>query len=219
MTVNTDKPKWNRRKEDRPTEIVDAAMDLFAEKGFANTNLNDVAKRAGVVKGTLYRYFDTKESVFRAVVQQALATHLQDLEKAAAAFDGSLAEFVPMLLKRAANRLGNARLPGIARMVLTESRVFPDLAAVWHDELVTRMLALITGLIVKAQDRGEVRPGDPKLYAFSILGPMAMGVLFHEVFGSSRSTAPDLDKLAAQHAETIMRGLSTSPSTQKSRRS
>src|ERR1700735_5510408 len=101
MTVNTDKPKWNRRKEDRPTEIVDAAMDLFAEKGFANTNLNDVAKRAGVVKGTLYRYFDTKESVFRAVVQQALATHLQDLEKAAAAFDGSLAEFVPMLLKRA----------------------------------------------------------------------------------------------------------------------
>jgi hypothetical protein len=104
-------------------------------------------------------------------------------------------------------------------MVLTESRVFPDLAAVWHDELVTRMLALITGLIVKAQDRGEVRPGDPKLYAFSILGPMAMGVLFHEVFGSSRSTAPDLDKLAAQHAETIMRGLSTSPSTQKSRRS
>jgi AcrR family transcriptional regulator len=219
MTVNHDKPKWNRRKEDRPTEIIDAAMDLFAENGFANTKLEDVAKRAGVVMGTLYRYFDTKESVFRAVVQQALATHLQDLERAATAFDGSLAEFVPMLLKRAANRLGNAGLPGIARMVLTESRVFPDLAAVWHDELVTRMLALITDLVAKAQARGEVRAGDPQLYAFSILGPMTMGVLFHEVFGSSRSTAPDLDKLAAQHAETIMRGLSTSPSIQKGRRS
>jgi hypothetical protein len=98
---------------------------------------------------------------------------------------------------------------------MSESRVFPDLAAVWHDELAARMLALITGLIAKAQARGEVRPGDPQLYAFSILGPMVMGVLFHEVFGSSRPTAPDLEKLAAQHAETIMRGLSVSPPNPK----
>jgi AcrR family transcriptional regulator len=213
--LNSDKPKWNRRKEDRPAEIIDAAMDVFAKQGFANTKLEDVAKRAGVVKGTLYRYFDTKEAVFRAVVQQALAAHLQDIEKAASAFDGSLAEFVPMLLKRAANRMGDDRLPGIARMVLTESRAFPDLAAIWHDELAARMLALITDLIAKAQARGEVRAGDPQLYAFSILGPMVMGVLFHEVFGGSRATAPDLDKLAAQHAETIMRGLAVSPSNPK----
>jgi AcrR family transcriptional regulator len=187
-------------------------MDVFAEKGFANTKLEEVARRAGVVKGTLYRYFETKEAVFRAVVQQALAAHLQDMEKAASAFDGSLAEFVPMLLRRAVSRMGDDRLPGIARMVLAESRAFPDLAAVWHDALVARMLALITGLIAKAQARGEVRPGDPELYAFSILGPMVMGVLFREVFGSSRPTAPDLDRLASQHAETIMRGLSASPS-------
>lgn len=206
-----EKPKWNRRKEARPAEIIDAAIDEFAEKGFANAKLDDVAKRAGVAKGTLYRYFDTKEALFRAVVREALATQLLDVEKAASAFQGSLAEFVPMLLHRAANRMGNDRLPGIARMVLTESRAFPDLAAIWYDELASRMLALISEVIAKAQARGEVRPGDPRLYAFSILGPMAMAALFHEVFGSGRPTEPDLDKLADQHAETILRGLLVSP--------
>jgi AcrR family transcriptional regulator len=201
------KPKRTRRKDARPAEIVGAALDEFARSGFAATKLDDVAKRAGVVKGTLYRYFDTKEALFRAVVQETLAAQLGDVEKAATAFEGSLADIVPMLLRRAAGRMGDARLPAIARMVLTESRIFPDLASIWHDALAARMLALITGLIAKAQARGEVRPGDPALFAFSILGPMVMGVLFHEVFGDTRPTAPDLDKLADQHGETILCGL------------
>lgn len=194
-------PKWNRRKEARPAEIIDAAIDVFAEKGFASAKLEDVARRAGIAKGTLYLYFDTKEEMFRAVVQQALAARLQKTEQAALPFDGSLAEFVPMLLTRAAGRLGDSRIPAIARMVMAESRTFPDLAVVWHDQLVARMLSLITGLIAKGQARGEVRQGDPKLYAFSILGPIATAVLFHEVFGSTHPTAPNLEKLAAQHAE------------------
>jgi AcrR family transcriptional regulator len=213
--VTNDKRKWARRKEARPAEIVKAAMDAFAEKGFADTKLDDVARRAGVVKGTLYRYFETKEAVFRAVVQEAVVTQLNDVERAASAFQGSLVEFVPMLLHRAAHRIGNDRLPRIARMVLAESRSFPDLAAIWHDELASRMLALVSRLIANAQARGEVRPGDPGLYAFSIIGPMATAVLFHEVFGSARSTAPDLTKLANQHAETILRGMLMSPPGQR----
>jgi AcrR family transcriptional regulator len=205
--VAEDKPKWNRRKDARPAEIISAAVDVFAEKGFAEATLDEVAKRAGVVKGTLYRYFDTKEALFRAVVQDALAAQLHDVETAASAMQGSLADIVPMLLRRAANHMGDARLPAIARMVLTESRAFPDLAAIWHDALAARLLAFIAGLIATAQKRGEVRPGDPQLYAFSIMGPMVMAVLFHEVFGSAQPTAPNLDKLASQHAETILRGL------------
>jgi AcrR family transcriptional regulator len=208
----SDEPKWKRRKGARPAEIISAAMDVFSERGCADAKLDEVAQRAGVAKGTLYRYFDTKEALFRAVVQQALAAHLHSLEQAASALEGSLAQFVPLLLMRAAGRMGDTRLPGIARMVLTESRTFPDLATVWHDELVTRMLALIESMIAKAQARGEARSGDPKLYAFTVIGPMVTAVLFHEVFGSARPTAPDLNKLAAQHTETVLRGLLISPS-------
>ncbi|WP_219847070.1 TetR/AcrR family transcriptional regulator [Burkholderia multivorans] len=211
MPMTDGKPKWNRRKDARPAEILNAAIDVFSERGFATARLDEVAQRAGVVKGTLYRYFATKEELFKAVVHQTLAAHLETVERSSAAFEGSLVEFVPMLLERAALRLGDSRFPAIARVVLTESRSFPDLAAVWHDELVSRMLNLVTGMITKAQKSGEVRPGDPKLYAFSILGPMVTGVLFHEVFGNDRPTAPDLKKLASQHAELVLRGLLVAP--------
>jgi AcrR family transcriptional regulator len=201
------KPKWTRRKEDRPAEIVDAAIDVFVEKGFAATTLTEVAKRAGVVKGTLYIYFNNKEDLFRAAARQAITSNLDAIEQTAANFNGSLSELVPMLLQRAAGRMGDSRIPAIVRMVLSESRAFPDLARIWHDEVVARVLGLLTKLVTDAQARGEIRAGDPKLFAISIIGPMVMGVLFREVFGVDSPFAPDLSALALQHSETVLRGL------------
>lgn len=201
------KPKWNRRKEARPTEIIEAAMQVFIEQGFAAAKLDDVAKRAGIVKGTLYRYYDTKEDLFRAVVQFTVEAHLQVLEQAANAFRGSLRELVPVLLIRAAEQMGHSQVPALARLVISESRSFPDLARIWHDNVVARMLSLLTGLIAEAQERGEVRPGDPKVHAFSIVGPIVMALLFHEVLDTASNHAPDLGTLARQHAETVLRGL------------
>lgn len=204
------KLKWNRRKEERPSEIISAAMDEFVEKGFAAAKLTDVAKRAGIVKGTLYRYFDTKEALFKAVVQHALTANLTAIEQAATVFDGELSELLPMLLHRAANRLGDNRVPAILRMVLSESRAFPDLARIWHDEVVTRVMGILTNLIRKAQQRGTVIECDPKLLVMSIMGPMIMALLFHEVFGSDSPYAPDLEKLAIQHSGIILKGISIS---------
>lgn len=201
------KPKWNRRKDARPAEIIEAAVDVFLENGFAAAKLSDVATRAGVVKGTLYRYFDTKEDLFRAVVQQVVAVNLLTIEQAAQDFRGSFGELVPVLLMRVADGMGDSRVPALARMVIGESRAFPDLAQIWHDDVVSRILALLSGVIADAQARGEVRSGDPMAYAFSIVGPMVTGLLFHEVFSAASSQAPHLATLAAQHAETIMRGL------------
>lgn len=201
------KVKWNRRKDERPAEIISAAMDEFVEKGFAATKLTDVAKRAGVVKGTLYRYFDTKELLFVAVVQHALTENLSAIEQTAAAFDGELSELIPMLLNLAANRMGDNRIPAIVRMVISESRAFPDLALIWHDEVIARLMGILTELISKAQNRGEVMVCDPKLLVISIMGPMLMSLLFHEVFGSDSLYAPNLEKLAAQHSASILNGI------------
>lgn len=210
------KPKWNRRKDARPAEIIEAAVDVFIEHGFAAAKLSDVATRAGVVKGTLYRYFDTKEDLFRAVVQHVVATNLQAIEQAAQAFRGALAELVPVLLIRAAEGMGDGRVPALARMVIAESRAFPDLARIWHDNVVSRVLGLLSGLIADAQARGEVRAGDPTAYAFSIVGPMVTGMLFHELFGAASPHAPNLVTLATQHAETVLRGLSVKSDTRRS---
>jgi AcrR family transcriptional regulator len=205
--VTDNKPKWNRRKEARPNEIVEAAMHVFIQHGFAVAKLDDIARRAGVVKGTLYRYYDTKEDLFRAVVQLAFAAHLQAVEQTARAFQGSISEIVPVLLKQSVERISESRIPALARLVISESRNFPDLARIWYDNVVAKILTLMTDLISNAQSRGEVRAGDPRVHAFSIIGPVVTALLFHELFDASNSHAPNLNTLAIQHAETILRGI------------
>jgi AcrR family transcriptional regulator len=205
--VPDNNPKWTRRKEARPAEILAAALTVFTEQGFAAAKLEEVAKRAGIAKGTLYRYFDTKEDLFRAVVQHASAENLLTLAEAAQTFQGSLREFIPVLLTQVASLMSERRLPALARLVIGESRAFPDLARIWHDTVLAHVLQLLTRLIADAQARGEARPGDPIAYAFSVIGPLVTALLFQEVFGGAGLAAPNLTMLAAQHAETVLRGL------------
>ena len=197
-----------RRKDARPREIIDAAIEVFGERGFGKARLEDVARRAGVAKGTVFVYFATKEDLFRAVAKTVLAAHLRRLQSATADLDRPLAETVPALLTQAARIIGEGRLPAMMRLLIAESRTFPDLARVWHDEVVSKVLGLIREAIERAQARGEIRPGDAQLQAISIMGPMLAAALFREVF---RDTAPlpDLQELAAQHARTILQGLLT----------
>jgi AcrR family transcriptional regulator len=205
--VAEDEPKWRRRKEARPGEIVEAALAVFAEKGFAAAKLDDIARRAGVSKATLYLYFETKEEIFRAVAQAAVASLVEALASQAERADMPFAELAPRLLSRAAGMMKGGRVPAIARMVIGESRNFPDLARIWHDNVVTSVVGMVTGFIARAQARGEVAPGDPRLHAFSLMGPMVMAMLFGEVFGAVGASPPDLQALADQHARTALRGL------------
>lgn len=207
MDSTDTKPKWNRRKDARPAEIIEAALDIFAESGFAAAKLGDVAKRAGVVKGTLYRYFDTKEALFRVVVQHAVSIKLKNIELISTRLRGTLRELVLLILNGAAGRMGDSRVPALARLVIGESRNFPDLATIWHDNVVAQMLRLMTGIIAEAQQRGEVRPGDPTLYAFSVLSPMVAVAVFQEMFGLFSPDTPELQALAKQHGDTVVRGM------------
>ena len=202
-----DDPKWRRRKEARPDEIVDAALVVFAEKGFAAAKLDDISRRAGISKATLYLYFDTKEEIFRAVARTAVASLLKALETPAEGTDAPFAELAPKLLARAAELMKGGRVPAIARMVIGESRNFPDLARIWHDDVVASVIGIITGIIARAQARGEVAPGNPRLHAFSLVGPMVMAMLFREVFGGVGANPPDLHALADHHARLALRGL------------
>src|SRR5256885_16501293 len=97
MPLDPGEPKFRRRKADRPGEIVDAALHVFAEKGFAAAKLDDIARRAGVSKGALYLYFETKEEIFRAVVDQAIAPNMQAVRAMGVAHPGPLSDLLRLV--------------------------------------------------------------------------------------------------------------------------
>ncbi|MFZ4606717.1 MAG: TetR/AcrR family transcriptional regulator [Caulobacter sp.] len=200
-------PRWRRRKEARPGEIVAAALAVFAEKGFAAARLDDIAARAGVSKGALYLYFETKQDLFAAVVRDAISPNLAAVEVAAGAINLPFAVIIRALIERAAEMMTVSPVGPVAKMVIAESRNFPELARVWHDEVVARMLGVLTGLIERAQAKGEVRPGDARFHALALIGPLLMGVLWREVLTPVGAAPLDLRALARQHVDTILAGL------------
>ncbi len=204
-------PKFRRRKEARPSEIVAAALAVFSEKGFAAARLDEIAARAGVSKGALYLYFETKEDLFRAVVRDAVAPNIKTVVAFAEAFEGPFADLIRVLLPRAAMVMGATGVGRVVKMVVGESRNFPELARYWHDEVISVALGALTRLIEKAQARGEVRPGEPRTHAFSLIGPLLVGVIWRETFEPVGARPADLEAIARQHLDTVLQGLIIPP--------
>lgn len=200
-------PRWRRRKEQRPSDIIAAALAVFAEKGFAGARIEEIARRAGLSKGAVYLYFPTKEDLFRAVVQTAVLPNIAAIEQAVLAMEMPFAERLRMILPRFAALVSAVPVGAVAKMVIGESRNFPELAKVWHDNVVSKGVGLLTRLIAEAQAKGEVRPGDPRTHAFSIMGPMIIGIVWHETFTPVGGDPIDLPAVARQHVETVLAGL------------
>lgn len=202
-------PKFRRRKADRPAEIVQAALIVFAEKGFAAAKLEDIAKRAGVSKGAIYLYFETKEDIFRAVVGQAIAPNVGAVKAMAAAHPGPLSDLLRGVTAHIATVVSHTPLGGVLKMVVGEARNFPEIARVWHDELVSLALGAITTAIAAAQARGEVKPGDPRTYALQLISPLLVAVLWRETFVPIGAEPFDLPAVMSQHIDTLLLGMLT----------
>ena len=199
-------PKFKRRKADRPDEIIAAAMALFSERGFAAARLDDIAARAGVSKGALYLYFPTKQDMFRAVVEQAVGPNLANVQQMSLG-DLAFADIARNMAQMMAHMAATSPLGGIAKMVIAEAGNFPELATIWYERSIAPVFGLLTTLITQGQARGEIRPGDPRQYALSLVSPTVMGVVWRETFTPVGAPPFDLPDLAKQHVETMLRGM------------
>jgi AcrR family transcriptional regulator len=200
-------PKFRRRPADRPAEILSAALEVFAERGFQAARLEEVARRAGVSKGALYLYFETKADLFRAVVTDAISpniAHVKGLASAPVPFEQAVRMGVGML---AAKVVTDRRITGVVKLVIAESRNHPELATIWHETVVDPGVQLLSGLIAAAQARGEVRPGDPRLFAFGLMGPMVLSMVWRETFEPVGAPPLDVPALAQQHLDTVLKGM------------
>ena len=198
--------RWRRRKEARPAEILDAALACFAERGFAATRLDDVAKRAGVTKGTLYLYFPNKEELFKAVVRQAIVANIARGE----ALVAESAEPASVLLERLIHHWAEL-LPtpasAIPKLVIAESGNFPDIARFYVDEAVNRGRALIRSVIRKGVARGEFHAVDVESGTYCVLAPMVLAMLWRHSFAPHDRERLDAKALVDTHLQLLLRGL------------
>ncbi len=164
--------KRERRKQARPGELLDAALDLFVEKGYAATRVEEVAARAGVSKGTLFLYFPSKEALFKAVVRESIAGRISEWNEEFERFEGSTADMLRYCMTTWWERVGATRASGVTKLMLGEAQNFPEVAAYYRDEVVTPGLALIRRILQRGVDRGEFRIDDMEYAALAVVAPM-----------------------------------------------
>ena len=176
------KPRWERRKDARPQELLAAALGLFVERGYAATRLEDVARRAGVSKGTLYLYFTNKEELFKAVVREHIVHAIGAAEQTVAGFSGPTPDLLREILLAWWEQLGATHLAGITKLMLAEANNFPDLAAFYEEEVVARGERLISSVLERGIARGEFRPVDPEMMTHVLCAPVLMLMMWTNGF-------------------------------------
>ena len=144
-----------RRKQERPGELLDAALTLFVEKGYAATRMEEVASRAGVSKGTVFLYFPSKLDLFKAVVQHNIADRFQQWNARFEHFDGSSAELLRMTMLLRWERIGSSRASGISKLMMSEGGNFPEMAGFFHQAVILPGQNILRSVIQRGIKRGE----------------------------------------------------------------
>ena len=203
--------KRERRKQDRPGELLDAALDLFVEKGFAATRVEEVALRAGVSKGTLFLYFPTKEELFKAVVRANLVSAVAQGAQEVAQFQGASGELLELMMLQWWHRYGATKASGISKLVMSEASNFPDLAAFFQTEVIVPAHALVRSALQRGIDRQEFQPMNVELAMHSVMAPLLFLVMWKHSMGNGGPCCEQIDPEAfiSQHAKMMARGLST----------
>jgi AcrR family transcriptional regulator len=200
-------PRWERRKDARPGELAAAALELFIEKGFSATRLDDVAKRAGVSKGTLYLYFDSKEALFKTVIQEGIVSRIAEYEVYMRAYEGSSADLISDLVNTWWDQIGGTRLGGITKLMMSESGNFPELATFYHDEVITRAMGLFVYVIERGIASGEFRPMSLDYVPRICAAPVVMLMLWRHSFDVCGAKEIDPKAYLKTHVDMLVHAL------------
>lgn len=206
-------PRRERRKDARPGELLDAALELFVEKGFAATRMEEVAARAGVSKGTVFLYFPSKVELFKAVVRQSISGRLQEWNAEFEQYEGSSAELLRHAMLQWWERVGATPASGISKLILSEGGNFPEIAHFFHQEVVKPGQDLLHRILVRGIARGEFRPVDTAQVVPGVIALLIHLALSRHAAGVCARPGTALEPLAflTVQAELLARGLAAQP--------
>jgi AcrR family transcriptional regulator len=199
--------RWRRRKDARPAEIVDAALAVFAERGFSAARLDDVAARAGITKGTLYLYFPSKEELFKAVVRQALLPNIERVERLLRAHPGPAAAQVELMIGQIGALLQNTQIGAMPKLIIAEAGNFPELARFYLEEVIQRGLGLLAGVVERGIASGELRAVDGGYAARALIAPVLLAAIWKSTFEAHAGARLDADAFLRAAVDLLLNGL------------
>ncbi len=203
-TPNAEPPR-KRRKDERPAEIIEAGLKEFAEKGFAATRLEDVAARAGVVKGTIYRYFADKDELFEAAIRSQVAPVFDHVEALVDAFPGSCEELLKAVFRRIYEQMFETDLNVLMRIIISEGGRHPKIAEYYYTQSISKGRALLTKIIARGVERGEFRAGPASDLPMIVLAPAIMAMVWTMTFDRFDPVAAE--RFMAAHIDLVFNGL------------
>ena len=194
-------PRYQRRKEDRPREITEAAFHVFAEKGYAAARVEEVAKQAGISKGLMYLYFKTKEELFKAVIKSVVIRRIDSLLVAVAETELSSEDFIRGPLSDFLKRVPGSPVAVVIRLLITEGHRHPDLVDYYWENVVSKGLGAISRFVERGVERGEFRQTDVAKLPQLFLAPVMLSMIWKIVFAKR---ALDTDCLIETQIELIL---------------
>jgi AcrR family transcriptional regulator len=204
-------PRWERRKEARPSELLEAALDLFVERGYAATRLEDVASRAGVSKGTLYLYFENKEDLFKAVVRGGIVPAIEQAEQLVDQFQGNATDLLREIVLGWWNLIGGTSHAGITKLIISESRNFPEIATFWYEDVVVRANRMFARALKRGVDSAEFRTMDIEYTVRVMMAPVIMLMLWSHSLGACERTPVDTARYLENYLQMLLGGIRSHP--------
>lgn len=195
-----------RRKDARPQEIIAAGLAEFAERGFAATRLEDVAARAGIVKGTIYRYFESKEALFEAALSSGMGPAFETLPALVADYEGSTIDLLRLMISRLYRILFSPDVELLARIIISEGRRFPVVAELYYRLLVNRGRGILHQIVERGLSRGDLPPSPLCATPEVLVGPIIMAIVWHMIFDRFDPIEPE--RFLEAHLDLLEKALS-----------
>jgi AcrR family transcriptional regulator len=200
-------PKFRRRAEARPDEILDAALELFSENGFDGTRMEDVARRAGLSKGAVYLYFPSKKALLEGLVRRAVVPVADSVLGGLKDYRGDPRPVISRILLTLGARLAEPGVAAVPKIILREAMSAPEIAEMYRREVLDRAIPAVTALIAQGVEGGHIRPVDPEMTVRSIVGPVLVHVILSEVFDIRPAEGFAIERLIRNHVDILSRGL------------
>ena len=207
MSSILSQPRWQRRADARPQELLEAALEVLVERGYAATRLEEVARRAGVAKATLYLYYANKLELFKAVVRHSLVANFHEVAKAQESYVGSAREQLTGLLRTFTQLVAGSPVSGIPKLVIAEASNFPEVARFYYDEVIGRGRAMVVGVLKRGVRDGEFRPMDLDYAWRIVVAPLLLSIIWKHSFQAFEPEPLDLERYLNTQLELLFNGL------------